>query len=234
MCVWTCMRFTFLISLVLSALEVLPVAPPLPPRQLTEEEAKRLEEQEEDTLRELRLFLRDVTTRLSTDKRFKAFTKPVDLEEVLFPLFNTDFYSFPDVPTLFYTCARHWLTGASCVLGTRLCWSHQKAYGLVNSSLQDWPPPIWDCQRVPWRHESHLAECSWVQPRQGPLRLNNEDDTQVLPQIMWHYWEVHLCVLPRPSNPPQSMCSEGHCPRHHQRWTGWRLWEDLWGDQRIA
>nr|XP_054596622.1 ATPase family AAA domain-containing protein 2 isoform X2 [Nothobranchius furzeri] len=67
---------------VLHALEVLPVAPPPPPRQLTEEESRRLEEQEEDTLRELRLFLRDVTNRLSQDKRFKAFTKPVDLEEV--------------------------------------------------------------------------------------------------------------------------------------------------------
>ncbi|XP_028281971.1 ATPase family AAA domain-containing protein 2 isoform X2 [Parambassis ranga] len=66
----------------LNALEVLPVAPPPAPRQLTEEEAQRLEEQEEDTLRELRLFLRDVTNRLSQDKRFKAFTKPVDLEEV--------------------------------------------------------------------------------------------------------------------------------------------------------
>lgn len=78
------MSFTRPLSLVLSVLEVLPVAPPPPPRQLTEEETKRLEEHEEDTLRELRLFLRDVTTRLSTDKRFKAFTKPVDLEEVLF------------------------------------------------------------------------------------------------------------------------------------------------------
>uniref|UniRef100_A0A7N6AEC7 ATPase family AAA domain-containing protein 2 n=1 Tax=Anabas testudineus TaxID=64144 RepID=A0A7N6AEC7_ANATE len=67
---------------VLHALEVLPVAPPPPPRQLTEEEIQKLEEQEEDTLRELRLFLRDVTNRLSQDKRFKAFTKPVDLEEV--------------------------------------------------------------------------------------------------------------------------------------------------------
>lgn len=67
----------------LNALEVLPVAPPPPPRQLTEEETQRLEEQEEGTLRELRLFLRDVTNRLSQDKRFKAFTKPVDLEEVL-------------------------------------------------------------------------------------------------------------------------------------------------------
>ncbi|XP_049438533.1 ATPase family AAA domain-containing protein 2-like isoform X1 [Epinephelus fuscoguttatus] len=67
---------------VLNTLEVLPVAPPPPPRQLTVEEIQRLEEQEEDTLRELRLFLRDVTNRLSQDKRFKAFTKPVDLEEV--------------------------------------------------------------------------------------------------------------------------------------------------------
>lgn len=66
----------------LNALEVLTVAPPPPPRQLTEEETQRLEEQEEDTLRELRLFLRDVTNRLSQDKRFKAFTKPVDLAEV--------------------------------------------------------------------------------------------------------------------------------------------------------
>ncbi|XP_028984073.1 ATPase family AAA domain-containing protein 2-like isoform X2 [Betta splendens] len=64
------------------ALEVLPIATPPPPRQLTEEETQKLEEQEEDTLRELRLFLRDVTNRLSQDKRFKAFTKPVDIEEV--------------------------------------------------------------------------------------------------------------------------------------------------------
>ncbi|KPP70445.1 ATPase family AAA domain-containing protein 2-like [Scleropages formosus] len=67
---------------VLQALEVLPLAPPPAPRQLTEEEQQRLEEQEEDTLRELRLFLRDVTNRLALDKRFKAFTKPVDVEEV--------------------------------------------------------------------------------------------------------------------------------------------------------
>uniref|UniRef100_A0A8C5C750 ATPase family AAA domain containing 2 n=1 Tax=Gadus morhua TaxID=8049 RepID=A0A8C5C750_GADMO len=66
----------------LQSLEVLPVAPPSAPRQLTKEEAERLEEQEEATWRELRLFLRDVTNRLSLDKRFKAFTKPVDLEEV--------------------------------------------------------------------------------------------------------------------------------------------------------
>lgn len=72
------------LSTVRQALEVLPVAPPQAPRQLTEKETQRLEEQEEDTLRELRLFLRDVTNRLAQDKRFKAFTKPVDLEEVTF------------------------------------------------------------------------------------------------------------------------------------------------------
>uniref|UniRef100_A0A674JH57 ATPase family AAA domain-containing protein 2 n=1 Tax=Terrapene triunguis TaxID=2587831 RepID=A0A674JH57_9SAUR len=58
------------------------LAPPPEPRQLTVEEVKRLEEQEEDTLRELRIFLRNVTHRLAIDKRFRAFTKPVDLDEV--------------------------------------------------------------------------------------------------------------------------------------------------------
>ncbi|XP_078072999.1 ATPase family AAA domain-containing protein 2-like isoform X2 [Mustelus asterias] len=66
----------------LQALEVLPVAPPPEPRRLSKEEVKRLEEEEEGTLRELRLFLRDVTHRLANDKRFRAFTKPVDVEEV--------------------------------------------------------------------------------------------------------------------------------------------------------
>lgn len=82
-----CAFVNLLLDLVLNALEVLPVAPPPTPRQLTEEETQRLEEQEEDTLRELRLFLRDVTNRLSQDKRFKAFTKPVDLEEVVVPVY---------------------------------------------------------------------------------------------------------------------------------------------------
>ncbi|KAM5281249.1 ATPase family AAA domain-containing protein 2 isoform 1-T1 [Ctenodactylus gundi] len=67
---------------VLQALEVLPVAPPPEPRPLTAEEVKRLEEQEEDTFRELRIFLRNVTHRLAIDKRFRVFTKPVDLDEV--------------------------------------------------------------------------------------------------------------------------------------------------------
>ncbi|KAM6900033.1 ATPase family AAA domain-containing protein 2-like [Xenentodon cancila] len=63
-------------------LEILPVAPPSPPRQLSEQERLRLEEQEEVVLRELRLFLRNVTEELRLDRRFKIFTKPVDTEEV--------------------------------------------------------------------------------------------------------------------------------------------------------
>lgn len=58
------------------------MAPLPPPNHLSEQERLRLEEQEEDVLRELRLFLRNVTERLSLDRRFKAFTKPVDIEEV--------------------------------------------------------------------------------------------------------------------------------------------------------
>ncbi|XP_062384695.1 ATPase family AAA domain-containing protein 2-like isoform X3 [Sardina pilchardus] len=66
----------------LQAIEVLPIAPPPPPRQMSEKERQRLEQQEEDTLRELRLFLRSVTDRLVQDRRFKAFAKPVDKEQV--------------------------------------------------------------------------------------------------------------------------------------------------------
>ncbi|KAF2981979.1 hypothetical protein EK904_011933, partial [Melospiza melodia maxima] len=62
-------------------LEVLPVAPPPKPRKLTEEEIRQLEEQEEDTLRELRIYLRDVAQRLVIDKRFKVFTKAIVSEE---------------------------------------------------------------------------------------------------------------------------------------------------------
>ncbi|KAM4633283.1 ATPase family AAA domain-containing protein 2B [Polymixia lowei] len=62
--------------------EVLPAAEAPGPRVLSAEEQRRLAEQEENTLRELRLFLRDVTKRLATDKRFSIFSKPVDIEEV--------------------------------------------------------------------------------------------------------------------------------------------------------
>ncbi|XP_063041992.1 ATPase family AAA domain-containing protein 2-like isoform X2 [Engraulis encrasicolus] len=66
----------------LQAMEVLPIAPPPPPRKLSEAERQLLEREEEDALRDLRLFLRSLTDRLLQDRRFKAFTKPVDKEQV--------------------------------------------------------------------------------------------------------------------------------------------------------
>ena len=75
-----CKRLLFLAQ---KALEVLPKAPPPEPRKLTEAEIKRLNEQEEATMRELRLFLRDILNKLGRDRKFQIFAKPVDEEEVM-------------------------------------------------------------------------------------------------------------------------------------------------------
>ena len=63
-------------------LEVLQKAPTPEPRKLTTSELKRIHEQEESTLRELRLFLRDVINKLGRDRKFAIFAKPVDIEDV--------------------------------------------------------------------------------------------------------------------------------------------------------
>lgn len=79
----SCLSVSHIFSLPTERCEVvLPVAEAPGPRVLSAEEQRRLVEQEENTLRELRLFLRDVTKRLATDKRFNIFSKPVDIEEV--------------------------------------------------------------------------------------------------------------------------------------------------------
>ena len=46
--------------------------PPPEKAPLTEAELKKVEAQEEATMRSLRLFLRDVLTRLAQDRRFKV------------------------------------------------------------------------------------------------------------------------------------------------------------------
>lgn len=106
------------------------MAPPPPPRPLTKQELQKLEEQEEDTLRELRLFLRDVTNRLAQDKRFKAFTKPVDTEEVR-QSFQSHRQIFPAVDLMLK------LKCVFIVTGSRLHYSYQTAHGLVHSSQQN-------------------------------------------------------------------------------------------------
>ncbi|XP_035213971.1 ATPase family AAA domain-containing protein 2-like isoform X2 [Stegodyphus dumicola] len=62
--------------------EELPVAPPPVTRQLTAAELNKLRQKEEATLRELRLFLRDILTKLARDRRFSVFSRPVDPAEV--------------------------------------------------------------------------------------------------------------------------------------------------------
>ncbi|KAK7100039.1 hypothetical protein V1264_023048 [Littorina saxatilis] len=52
------------------------------PRKLTDREQRKLRAQEEDTLRELRIFLRDILSKLGREKKLSIFTKPVDTEEV--------------------------------------------------------------------------------------------------------------------------------------------------------
>jgi hypothetical protein len=64
------------------ALEPLPKAQQPEARKLTAIELKRLREQEEATLRELRLFLRDVINKLGRDRKFAMFAKPVDIGDV--------------------------------------------------------------------------------------------------------------------------------------------------------
>ncbi|GAB6022184.1 ATPase AAA domain-containing protein 2B [Chamberlinius hualienensis] len=54
----------------------------LPPRAFTQSELKKLEEDEEATMRELRLFLREILHKLIRDRRFTIFAKPVDTSEV--------------------------------------------------------------------------------------------------------------------------------------------------------
>lgn len=63
-------------------LEELPVAPEPEHRQLNSKEMRKLEEIEEATLRELRIFLREICAKLARNRTFYIFTKPVDEEEV--------------------------------------------------------------------------------------------------------------------------------------------------------
>jgi len=49
---------------------------------LTKTQIADVEQKEEATMRTLRIFLRNLVTRLAQDKRFKEFTKPVDQEEI--------------------------------------------------------------------------------------------------------------------------------------------------------
>ncbi|OWF52018.1 ATPase family AAA domain-containing protein 2B [Mizuhopecten yessoensis] len=86
-------------------LEVLPKAPAPEPRKLTEKELQTLYNQEEATLRELRLFLRDVINKLGRDRKFQIFAKPVDLEDV--PDYNEIITEPMDLSTMMSKIDKH-------------------------------------------------------------------------------------------------------------------------------
>ncbi|KAJ8334464.1 hypothetical protein SKAU_G00401030 [Synaphobranchus kaupii] len=88
---------------------------------------ERLEEEEEDTLRELRLFLRSVTGRLTMDKRFKAFTKPVDIQEV--PDYLTVIKQPMDLSTLLSKIDQHkYVTVKEFIHDVDLIWKNALEY----------------------------------------------------------------------------------------------------------
>ncbi|CAH0551689.1 unnamed protein product [Brassicogethes aeneus] len=92
----------------------LPRAPTPPPTPLTELQSQKLYETEEHTLRELRIFLRDICRKLANNKLFYMFTKPVDTEEV--PDYTTIIKQPMDLETMMtkvdfhrYECAKDFL-----------------------------------------------------------------------------------------------------------------------------
>ena len=69
------------------------MAPPPKPRELSQVELDRIEQQRQAVVRELRVFLRDVTNKLLAERKFKEFAKPVNAEEVCLLLFVVNFLS---------------------------------------------------------------------------------------------------------------------------------------------
>ena len=77
-----CIKAPFVRRNVKREQEILPLAPPPPPKQLSEAEKAKIERKEEATLRELRIFLREILAKIARNKLFYMFTRPVDVEEV--------------------------------------------------------------------------------------------------------------------------------------------------------
>lgn len=107
----------------------LPVAPPPEPRQLTVEEQDRLLAEEEKHLRELRIFLRDCTNKLLAEKKFKAFSKPVDLEEVRLSSFTSVVLDRVSSAAawLLFSCSNSEFSGV-CIVQV-VTWQHTCSYG---------------------------------------------------------------------------------------------------------
>ncbi|XP_043277332.1 ATPase family AAA domain-containing protein 2-like isoform X2 [Venturia canescens] len=138
-------------------LEELPLAPDIMPKKLTEDEKKVLYEKEEVSLRELRIFLREICSKLARNRQFFMFTKPVDTEEV--PDYNLIIKKPMDLETMMtkidmhaYLCARDFLDDVDLIcrnaleynperdpadklIRHRACSLRDNAYALIKAEL---------------------------------------------------------------------------------------------------
>ncbi|KAF7283951.1 hypothetical protein GWI33_022776 [Rhynchophorus ferrugineus] len=110
----------------------LPRAPTPPPPPLSEEDARKLYETEEHTLRELRIFLRDMCKKLANNKLFFMFTKPVDTKEV--PDYTEIIKQPMDLETMMtkvdfhlYECAKDFLTDIDLICQNALEYNPAKS-----------------------------------------------------------------------------------------------------------
>ncbi|KAH0540202.1 ATPase family AAA domain-containing protein 2-like isoform X2 [Cotesia glomerata] len=152
-----CVQPPILIDNKVQKLEELPLAPEPEPKKLTEGEKKILYEKEEVSLRELRIFLREICAKLARNRQFFMFTKPVDIEEV--PDYNAIIKQPMDLETMMtkidmhcYLCARDFLDDidlicknaleynpdrdpADKLIRHRACSLRDHAYALIKAEL---------------------------------------------------------------------------------------------------
>ncbi|EZA56127.1 ATPase family AAA domain-containing protein 2B [Ooceraea biroi] len=138
-------------------LETLPLAPDPLPKKLTEKEKQIIYEKDEVSLRELRIFLREICAKLARNRQFFMFTKPVDTEEV--PDYNLIIKQPMDLETMMtkidmncYLCAREFLDDidlicrnaleynpdrdpADKLIRHRACSLRDNAYALIKAEL---------------------------------------------------------------------------------------------------
>ncbi|KMQ96499.1 atpase family aaa domain-containing protein 2b [Lasius niger] len=138
-------------------LETLPLAPDPLPKKLTEAEKRIMYEKDEVSLRELRIFLREICAKLARNRQFFMFTKPVDTEEV--PDYNLIIKRPMDLETMMtkidmncYLCAREFLDDidlicrnaleynpdrdpADKLIRHRACSLRDNAYALIKAEL---------------------------------------------------------------------------------------------------
>ncbi|TRY67823.1 hypothetical protein TCAL_11123 [Tigriopus californicus] len=120
-------------SIVTEALEPLEVLPVEEARKLTEKEIRKIKKKEQTRLRELRIFLREIWTKINRDQKFFMFRIPVDTEEVY------DYLDFVKTPMDFdqmltkldneeYFCAQDFLDDIDLIAQNALAYNNDLNY----------------------------------------------------------------------------------------------------------